>query len=232
MLGIVRYVAVPGGAQNVQVALMKTPGVVMLDAFDLGKHTFAEAFERERMQAPQYLPVGFLANPSTARQASLTTHHCSSLQERAARQRSRSMTLDEWHNGHFAREICQSLARGGTWSPCWAGADLCLHLIRKDHCAAVAAESARLAVAPLERAGGQPQFIRQVAPVAHGSLQSLQEWITRNLANRFSVVTLARRHATSVRTLHRRFVEQTGLTPAQWIYRRLYRPDRAQRPAR
>jgi transcriptional regulator GlxA family with amidase domain len=161
-----------------------------------------------------------------------------------------------------------------------AGTDLCLHLIRKDHGAAVAAESARLAVAPLERAGGQAQFIRQVAPVAHGSLQPLQEWITRNLANRFSVVTLARRHATSVRTLHRRFVEQTGLTPAQWIlqrrvrraqelletsslsidavahavgfsaastfrerfraivgtnpqsYRRLYRADRAQRPAR
>jgi hypothetical protein len=38
--------------EDVQVALMKTSGVVMLDAFDLGKHTFAEAFERERMQAP------------------------------------------------------------------------------------------------------------------------------------------------------------------------------------
>jgi transcriptional regulator GlxA family with amidase domain len=65
-----------------------------------------------------------------------------------------------------------------------AGTDLCLHLIRKDHGAAVAAESARLAVAPLERAGGQAQFIRQVAPVAHGLLQPVQEWITRNLANR------------------------------------------------
>jgi hypothetical protein len=39
---------------------MKTPGVVMLDAFDLAKHTCTEAFERERMQAPQNLPVGFL----------------------------------------------------------------------------------------------------------------------------------------------------------------------------
>jgi hypothetical protein len=26
---------------------------------DLGKHAFTEAFERERMDAPQHLPVGF-----------------------------------------------------------------------------------------------------------------------------------------------------------------------------
>ena len=104
-----------------------------------------------------------------------------------------------------------------------AGADLCLHLIRKDHGAAVAAESARLAVTPLERAGGQAQFIRQVPPVAHGSLQSLQEWIARNLGNRLSIAALARRHATSVRTLHRRFMEQTGVTPAQWILQRRVR---------
>jgi transcriptional regulator GlxA family with amidase domain len=104
-----------------------------------------------------------------------------------------------------------------------AGTDLCLHLIRKDHGAAVASESARLAVTPLERSGGQAQFIRQVPPVAHGSLQSLQEWVTRNLGNRLSVAALARRHATSVRTLHRRFVQQTGVTPAQWILQKRVR---------
>jgi transcriptional regulator GlxA family with amidase domain len=31
------------------------------------------------------------------------------------------------------------------------------------------------------------------------------------------------RHASSVRTLHRRFIEQTGLTPAQWILQRRVR---------
>jgi transcriptional regulator GlxA family with amidase domain len=107
-----------------------------------------------------------------------------------------------------------------------AGMDLCLHLIRKDHGAAVAAESARLAVAPLEREGGQAQFIRHTPPAARGSLQPLQTWIAQNLSNRLSVAVLARRHATSVRTLHRRFVQQTGLTPAQWILRR--RLQRAQ----
>jgi hypothetical protein len=46
--------------KDVQVTLMKAPRIVMSDAFDFGKHTFAEAFEREWMQAPQNLPVGFL----------------------------------------------------------------------------------------------------------------------------------------------------------------------------
>jgi len=105
-----------------------------------------------------------------------------------------------------------------------AGTDLCLHLIRTDFGAAVAADSARLAVTALERAGGQSQFIRQMAPVARGALQPLQDWIMQNLDNDLSVATLARRHATSIRTLHRSFIEQTGISPAQWILqRRVYR---------
>ena len=40
-----------------------------------------------------------------------------------------------------------------------AGLDLCLHMIRKDYGSAVAAHSARLSVMPLEREGGQAQFI-------------------------------------------------------------------------
>lgn len=40
-----------------------------------------------------------------------------------------------------------------------AGLDLCLHMIRKDYGSAVAADAARLSVMPLEREGGQAQFI-------------------------------------------------------------------------
>ncbi|TMR34495.1 GlxA family transcriptional regulator, partial [Nonomuraea zeae] len=40
-----------------------------------------------------------------------------------------------------------------------AGLDLCLHLIRRDYGSAVAADAARLSVMPLEREGGQAQFI-------------------------------------------------------------------------
>lgn len=45
-----------------------------------------------------------------------------------------------------------------------AGLDMCLHLLRRDHGHAVAAHAARLAVAPLDREGGQAQFIRHEAP--------------------------------------------------------------------
>ena len=45
-----------------------------------------------------------------------------------------------------------------------AGLDLCLHLIRRDHGAAVAADAARLSVMPLEREGGQAQFIVHEQP--------------------------------------------------------------------
>ena len=41
-----------------------------------------------------------------------------------------------------------------------AGIDLCLHLVRRDFGQTAAADAARFAVAPLDRDGGQAQFIR------------------------------------------------------------------------
>jgi transcriptional regulator GlxA family with amidase domain len=58
-----------------------------------------------------------------------------------------------------------------------AGLDLCLHMIRTDYGAAIAARAARIAVMPLERAGGQAQFIRHQPPVARGALAPLLAWI-------------------------------------------------------
>lgn len=40
-----------------------------------------------------------------------------------------------------------------------AALDMCLHMIRNDHGSAVAAHAARMSVMPLEREGGQAQFI-------------------------------------------------------------------------
>ena len=45
-----------------------------------------------------------------------------------------------------------------------AGLDMCLHLVRRDHGQGAAADAARLAVAPLDREGGQAQFIRHEPP--------------------------------------------------------------------
>lgn len=99
--------------------------------------------------------------------------------------------------------------------------DLCLHMIRGDHGAAVAAAAARFAVMPLERSGGQAQFIvhEPPAPSPGESLASTLEWMAHNLGADLSATVIARRAAMSERTLARRFREQTGTTPAKWVTR-------------
>ncbi|MBB5874390.1 transcriptional regulator GlxA family with amidase domain [Allocatelliglobosispora scoriae] len=99
-----------------------------------------------------------------------------------------------------------------------AGIDMCLHLIRRDHGAAVAADAARLAVAPLHRDGGQAQFIlRARLDSAAAGLGQLLEWIEENAYRDLSLDDLASRAAMSIRTLNRRFREETGQTPMQWL---------------
>jgi transcriptional regulator GlxA family with amidase domain len=99
-----------------------------------------------------------------------------------------------------------------------AGLDLCIHLVRRDYGADVAAAVARAIVMPLERAGGQAQFIEHAAPAADGTAMSdVLVWLSQNLDKKLSLATIARRAGTSPRTLSRRFPEQVGMTPAQWI---------------
>ncbi|UTV29463.1 GlxA family transcriptional regulator [Photobacterium atrarenae] len=102
-----------------------------------------------------------------------------------------------------------------------AGVDLCLHLIRSDVGAQAAAHCARMSVMPLERSGGQKQFI-PTPPVADSaySLQPLLQWAEAHLAEAISVTELARRSAVSPRTLHRRFLEQLGMPPTTWLLQR------------
>jgi transcriptional regulator GlxA family with amidase domain len=100
-----------------------------------------------------------------------------------------------------------------------AGLDLCLHLIRSDLGVEVAARAARLAVMPLERAGGQSQFIIHELPTVNDStaMGPLLLWIEKNIDKELLLPVIARQAAMSTRTLSRRFVERVGTTPAQWI---------------
>ncbi len=101
-----------------------------------------------------------------------------------------------------------------------AGLDLCLHIVRLDYGSAVAADAARLAVMPLERDGGQSQFILHPPPAADGSsFEPLLRWLDERLEEPLTLEDIARRAALSVRTLNRRFREQTGTTPLQWLLR-------------
>ncbi len=98
-----------------------------------------------------------------------------------------------------------------------AGMDLCLYLVRRDYGAAVAAQVARAAVMPLERSGGQSQFIEYSAPEVDGSMEPLLRWMERNLKQVLSLAAVAKKARMSTRTLSRRFAEQVGLSPAQWV---------------
>ena len=102
-----------------------------------------------------------------------------------------------------------------------AGLDLCLHLIRRDLGSAVAADAARLSVMPLEREGGQSQFIvHEKPPTPQGSvLEPVLQWMEDNATQELSLGDIARQSGMSARTLLRRFREQTGTTPLQWLHR-------------
>ena len=77
-----------------------------------------------------------------------------------------------------------------------------------------------LAVMPLERDGGQAQFIVHEQPGQDGSsLEPLLRWMRENVHTDLSLHDIAVRAKLSTRTLNRRFREQTGTTPLRWLRR-------------
>jgi len=101
-----------------------------------------------------------------------------------------------------------------------AGLDLCLHMIRRDYGSTVAADAARIAVMPLERDGGQAQFIIHESPPPDGTtLEPLLRWMEENAYQKLRLEDIAAHAMMSIRTLSRRFHEQTGTTPLQWLNR-------------
>ena len=98
-----------------------------------------------------------------------------------------------------------------------AGIDLCLHLVRADFGAAYAAEVARRMVMPPHREGGQLQYAGRPALPQAESLAPLLDWVTGNLAEPLTTDALAARLNVSARTLARRFADQLGVSPGQWL---------------
>jgi transcriptional regulator GlxA family with amidase domain len=99
-----------------------------------------------------------------------------------------------------------------------AGIDLCLHLIRRDHGASVAAEVARTSVVPPHRDGGQAQFIERPIPEPdETSTATVRDWLLDHLDHQVNLDDLARRAAMSKRTFTRRFRDETGMSPVQWL---------------
>lgn len=99
-----------------------------------------------------------------------------------------------------------------------AGIDACLHLVRRELGSEVTNVIARRMVVPPHRDGGQRQYIDQPIPMrcSEGFAPHL-DWILANLEKPHTVGTLAKRASMSARTFARRFVEETGRTPMQWV---------------
>lgn len=103
-----------------------------------------------------------------------------------------------------------------------AGIDLCLHMIRRDHGAAVAGDVARRTVVPPHREGGQAQFTALPVPPARGSARAsstgaARAWALERLDRPVTLARLAARASMSVRTFTRRFRQETGVSPQVWL---------------
>ncbi|MFJ7131725.1 GlxA family transcriptional regulator [Streptomyces fungicidicus] len=99
-----------------------------------------------------------------------------------------------------------------------AGIDLCLHMVRRDHGAAVANDAARRTVVPPHRDGGQAQYIERPVPdPQQSSTSAARAWALGRLHEPVQLRDMAAREAMSVRTFTRRFREETGVSPGQWL---------------
>jgi transcriptional regulator GlxA family with amidase domain len=100
-----------------------------------------------------------------------------------------------------------------------AGIDTCLHLIRREHGAAVANAVARRMVVPPHRDGGQAQYVE--APVQgvdeSSRLRDVLAWSQAHLDQPLSVDGLAARALMSPRSFARHFRAATGASPHAWL---------------
>ncbi|MFP3991765.1 helix-turn-helix domain-containing protein [Streptomyces sp. E11-3] len=99
-----------------------------------------------------------------------------------------------------------------------AGLDLCLHIVRRDHGTAVANEVARRTVVPPHRDGGQAQFIERPMPEPQlATTTTARAWALGRLQEPIQLRDMAEQESMSVRTFTRRFREETGVSPGQWL---------------
>lgn len=100
-----------------------------------------------------------------------------------------------------------------------AGIDMCLHLIRRDHGAAIANAIARGLVTPPHRDGGQSQYASAPVPRDGGDrrLAEVIAWTRENLDHKLSIDELAAQARMSRRSFARHFKAATGTTPHAWL---------------
>ena len=104
-----------------------------------------------------------------------------------------------------------------------AGIDACLAILAQERGSAAAAAVARSMVLPAVRPGGQAQFIPPLRGETEGKAsegEALRGAILRDLAAPWTAQTMADCAHASPRTLHRRFLAETGMPPIRWLISR------------
>jgi transcriptional regulator GlxA family with amidase domain len=100
-----------------------------------------------------------------------------------------------------------------------AGIDLALALVEEDHGRELALKVARGLVLFFKRSGGEAQFSTQLRAQISTmpAIRQVQLWCNENLDADLRVRVLAERAAMSERTFIRKFIEDTGETPAEFV---------------
>ncbi|MCU7729536.1 helix-turn-helix domain-containing protein [Actinoplanes sp. KI2] len=99
-----------------------------------------------------------------------------------------------------------------------ASLDAGLHLVREEHGTAIATHLARRLVVPPHRDGGQAQFIETpLQPVQCETLQPVLTEVLGTLDQPHSVDTMAQFAHMAPRTFARKFRNETGATPHDWL---------------
>jgi AraC family transcriptional regulator, transcriptional activator FtrA len=99
-----------------------------------------------------------------------------------------------------------------------AGIDACLHLVRRELGSAAATAIARRMVVPIQRDGGQRQYVSQPIPECSAdSLSPVLNQVLESLDADHTIASMSRLAVLSERTFARRFVAETGTTPHRWL---------------
>ncbi|GAA5085524.1 transcriptional regulator GlxA family with amidase domain [Thermocatellispora tengchongensis] len=142
----------------------------------------------------------------------------------------RPATTHWWHTAHFQRTFPDVKVDPDvlfvddgdvlTSAGVAAGVDLCLHLVRRDFGSEVANRVARSCVVPPWRDGGQAQYIERPVPgPSMASTAPTRAWALERLGEPLQLADLAAHAQMSRRTFTRRFREEVGMSPGQWLVR-------------
>lgn len=110
-----------------------------------------------------------------------------------------------------------------------AAVDLALDMVEHDLSSSIALKVARDLMLYLKRSGGQAQFSAQLTGQFAGTpkIEQAIDWMSEHIGEDISIAEAAQRSAMSERNFSRRFKEETGLSPREYL--RLLRLDEARR---